>query len=100
MTPVPTTPAAISFLDFLRLRYLAIEVPGFVGGFAPSVVREAFRGNPRGPSAAPRFDEYWRSHLLETTRAMPFPGLVRRRNPLERTKKSKIGVEAKKKNLK
>ncbi len=35
MAPAPATAPTISFLDFLRLRYLAIEVPGFVELLAP-----------------------------------------------------------------
>ncbi|MEO9180527.1 MAG: hypothetical protein ABI298_02630, partial [Acidimicrobiales bacterium] len=42
LTATMVQPPTISFLDFLRLRYLAIEVPGFVSLLAPALVREAF----------------------------------------------------------
>ncbi len=100
MTPVPTTPAAISFLDFLRLRYLAIEVPGFVVLLAPALVREAF-ATPEGAERwHARFDEYWLSHFLELQEAMALRPDLFAEEPLEPDEEIKIEVEAKKKNLK
>jgi hypothetical protein len=70
ITSVTTVPPTISFLDFLRLRYLAVEVPGFVTLLAPALVREAF-ATPEGAERwHARFDEYWLSHFFELEEAM------------------------------
>jgi len=79
MTPVPTTPAAISFLDFLRLRYLAMR---FRASWCCWHRRwfEKHSRHPRAPSAGTRGLTSIAEPLLRTTRGDgPSPGLVRRR---------------------
>ena len=99
----PATPPTISFLDFLRLRYLAIEVPGFVTLLAPASVREAF-ATPEGAERwHARFEEYWMSHFFELEEAMALrPDLFAEAplEPDEPDEEVEIEVEAKKKNLK
>ena len=100
MTPEPATAPAISFLDFLRLRYLAIEVPDFVALLAPALVREAF-ATPEGDERwRARFDEFWLSHFFELQEAMGLRPDLFADEPLEPDEKIEIEVEAKKKNLK
>jgi hypothetical protein len=97
--PVPASPA-ISFLDFLRLRYLAAEVPGFVSLISPSLVREAF-ATPEGAERwRARFDDYWLSHFFELQEAMALRPDLFAEEPLEPEPEVKKEVEAKKKNLK
>jgi hypothetical protein len=97
--PVATQPV-ISFLDFLRLRYLAVEVPGFVSLIAPSLVREAFASPEGAEQWRARFDEYWLSHFFELQEAMALRPDLFAEEPLEPEPDVKIEVEAKKKNLK
>jgi hypothetical protein len=100
IAPFPTTPPTISFLDFLRLRYLAIEVPGFVELLAPALVRDAFATPEGGERWRARFDEYWLSHFFELQEAMALRPDLFAEAPLEPDEEIKIEVEAKKKNLK
>jgi hypothetical protein len=100
MTPEPATAPPISFLDFLRLRYLAIEVPGFVSLLAPGLIREAF-ATPEGDEQwHARFDEFWLSHFFELQEAMGLRPDLFAEEPLEPDETVEIVVEAKKKNLK
>ena len=70
VTSVTAPPPAIPFLDFLRLRFLAVEVPGFVALLAPALVRDAF-ATPEGALRwHARFDEYWLSHFFDLQEAM------------------------------
>jgi hypothetical protein len=100
ITPVTAPPPAISFLDFLRLRFLAIEVPGFVALLAPALVREAFASPEGAQRWQARFDEYWLSHFFELQEAMALRPDLFAEAPLEPDEEIKIEVEAKKKNLK
>ena len=87
-------------MDFLRLRYLAIEVPGFVALLAPALVREAF-ATPEGAERwHARFDDYWMSHVFELEEAMALRPDLFAEAPLEPDEEVEIEVEAKKKNLK
>jgi hypothetical protein len=100
---IPSAPAvapAISFVDFLRLRYLAIEVPGFVALLAPSSVREAFASPEGAEQWHSRFDEFWMSHFIELQEAMALRPDLFAEAPLEPDEEPEIQVEAKKKNLK
>lgn len=100
MTAVTAVSPTISFLDFLRLRYLAIEVPGFVALLAPALVREAF-ATPEGAERwHARFDEYWLSHFFELEEAMALRPDLFAEEPLEPDEEVEILVETKKKNLK
>ena len=100
VTPVTAAPPAIPFLDFLRLRFLAVEVPGFVALLAPSLVRDAF-ATPEGALRwHARFDEYWLSHFFDLQEAMALRPDLFAEAPLEPDEETKIEVEAKKKNLK
>jgi hypothetical protein len=100
MTSPPPRAPAISFLDFLRLRYLAVEVPGFVALLAPALVREAF-ATPEGAERwHARFDEYWMSHFFELQEAMALRPDLFAEEPLEPDAEPEIQVEYKKKNLK
>jgi hypothetical protein len=100
MAPDPATAPPISFLDFLRLRFLAIEVPGFAALLAPGVVREAF-ATPEGDERWHRaFDEFWLSHFFELQEAMGLRPDLFAEEPLEPDENREIEVEAKKKNLK
>jgi hypothetical protein len=100
ITSVSAAPPTISFLDFLRLRFLAIEVPGFAALVAPALVREAF-ATPEGAERwHARFDEYWLSHFLELEEAMALRPDLFAEEPLEPDEEIKIEVETKKKNLK
>ena len=100
ITPVTAPPPAISFLDFLRLRFLAIEVPGFVALLAPALVRDAF-DTPEGAARwHARFDEYWLSHFFDLQEAMALRPDLFAEAPLEPDEEVEIEVEAKKKNLK
>jgi hypothetical protein len=100
ITAVTAVPPTISFLDFLRLRYLAIEVPGFVALLAPALVREAF-ATPEGAERwHARFDEYWLSHFFDLQEAMALRPDLFAEAPLEPDEETEIEVEAKKKNLK
>ena len=100
MVPAPALAPSISFLDFLRLRYLAIEVPGFVELLAPALVREAF-ATPEGAERwHARFGEYWLSHFFELQEAMALRPDLFAEVPLEPDEEIEIEVEAKKKNLK
>jgi hypothetical protein len=100
LTPPVPTPPAISFLDFLRLRYLAAEVPGFVGLITPALVREAFASPDGAERWRARFDEYWLSHFFELQEAMALRPDLFAEEPLEPEPETRIEVEAKKKNLK
>jgi hypothetical protein len=97
--PVPTRPV-ISFLDFLRLRYLAAEVPGFATLIAPALVREAFSSPEGAERWRARFDDYWLSHFFELQEAMALRPDLFAEEPLEPEPEVKIEVKAKKKNLK
>ncbi len=97
--PVPASPA-ISFLDFLRLRYLSVEVPGFVSLLSPPLVREAFASPEGAQRWRDRFDEYWLSHFFELQEAMALRPDLFAEEPLEPESEMRIEVEAKKKNLK
>jgi hypothetical protein len=100
ITAVTAIPPTISFLDFLRLRFLAIEVPGFVALLAPALVREAF-ATPEGAERwHARFDEYWLSHFFELEEAMALRPDLFAEEPLEPDEEIEIEVETKKKNLK
>ncbi|MGD0851968.1 MAG: hypothetical protein ABSA07_01255 [Acidimicrobiales bacterium] len=100
ITAVTAAPPTIAFLDFLRLRYLAIEVPGFVALLAPALVREAF-ATPEGAERwHARFDEYWLSHFFELEEAMALRPDLFVEEPLEPDEEVEILVETKKKNLK
>jgi hypothetical protein len=100
IAPVSAPSPPISFLDFLRLRYLAVEVPGFVALLAPALVREAF-ATPEGAERwHARFDEYWLSHFFELQEAMALRPDLFAEEPLEPDEKVEIEVETKKKNLK
>jgi hypothetical protein len=99
----PATPPAISFVDFLRLRYLAIEVPDFITLLAPALVREAFATPEGNEQWHARFDEFCLSHFFELQEAMGLrPDLFAEAplEPLEPDEIIEIEVEAKKKNLK
>jgi hypothetical protein len=100
LTPPVATQPAISFLDFLRLRYLAVEVPGFVTLITPSLVREAFASPEGADRWRASFDEYWLSHFFELQEAMALRPDLFAEEPLEPEPEVKIEVEAKKKNLK
>ncbi len=101
---VTTVPPTISFLDFLRLRYLAVEVPGFVTLLAPALVREAF-ATPEGAERwHARFDEYWLSHFFELEEAMALRPDLFAEEALETEdepdEETEFEVNTKKKNLK
>ena len=96
----PAAPPTISFLDFLRLRYLAVEVPGFVALLAPGSVREAFASPDGAERWHARFDEYWMSHYFEFEEAMALRPDLFAEAPLEPDEEVEIEVTAKKKNLK
>lgn len=100
MTAEPATAPAISFLDFLRLRYLAIEVPGFVALLAPALVQEAFATPEGAEKWRATFDEYWLSHIFELHEAMALRPDLFAEEPLEPGEIIEIEVETKKKNLK
>ncbi len=97
--PAPARPA-ICFLDFLRLRYLAAEVPGFVALLSPSLVRDAFASRDGAQRWRTRFDEYWLSHFFELQEAMALRPDLFAEEPLEPEHEMETEVEAKKKNLK
>ena len=100
VTSVTAPPPAIPFLDFLRLRFLAVEVPGFVALLAPALVRDAF-ATPEGALRwHARFDEYWLSHFFDLQEAMALRPDLFAEAPLEPDQEVEIEVEAKKKNLK
>ncbi|MGB8197841.1 MAG: hypothetical protein WCF25_12625 [Acidimicrobiales bacterium] len=98
--PIAPTAPTISFLDFLRLRYLAIEVPGFVSVLAPALVREAFASSEGAERWHARFDEYWLDHVIELDEAMALRPDLFSEAPLEPDEEIKFEVKAKKKNLK
>jgi hypothetical protein len=100
LTPLVVQTPTISFLDFLRLRYLAIEVPGFVLLLAPALVREAFASPEGADSWRARFDEYWMSHFMELQEAMALRPDLFAEEPLEHEDLEEFEVETKKKNLK
>jgi hypothetical protein len=100
IAPSPASPPTISFIDFLRLRYLAIEVPGFVELLAPALVREAFATPEGGERWHTRFDAYWLNHFFELQEAMALRPDLFAEAPLEPDEEVVIEVEAKKKNLK
>jgi hypothetical protein len=100
IVPIAPTAPPISFLDFLRLRYLAIEVPGFVSLLAPALVREAFASPEGAERWHARFDDYWMSHVLELDEAMALRPDLFAEAPLEPDEEVEIEVETKKKNLK
>jgi len=100
IAPTTAPPPTISFLDFLRLRFLAVEVPGFVALLAPAIVRDAF-ATPEGAARwHARFDEYWLSHFFELQEAMALRPDLFAEAPLEPDEETEFEVEAKKKNLK
>lgn len=101
---MPASAAAaptISFMDFLRLRYLATEVPGFVTLLAPASVRDAFASPEGADRWHERFQEYWMSHFFELEEAMALRPDLFVEAPLEpdeeTDQESEIEVEAKKK---
>ena len=100
VTPVTAAPPAIPFLDFLRLRFLAVEVPGFVALLAPALVRDAF-ATPEGALRwHARFDEYWLSHFFDLQEAMALRPDLFAEAPLIPDEETEFEVEVKKKNLK
>jgi hypothetical protein len=100
LTPPVALQPVISFVDFLRLRYLAAEVPGFVALIAPSLVREAFASPEGAERWRTHFDEYWLSHFFELQEAMALRPDLFAEEPLEPEPEERIEVNAKKKNLK
>jgi hypothetical protein len=98
--PLGPSAPTISFLDFLRLRYLAVEVPGFVALLAPALVRDAFTSPEGAERWHARFDDYWTSHVLELDEAMALRPDLFAEAPLEPDEEIEIEVESKKKNLK
>lgn len=100
ITPAPPTSPAISFLDFLRLRYLVVEVPGLVELMAPASVRDAFASPEGAERWHARFDEYWMSHVFELQEAMALRPDLFAEAPLEMDEETEIELESKKKNLK
>jgi hypothetical protein len=100
IVPIAPSPPTISFLDFLRLRYLAIEVPGFVSILAPALVREAFASPEGAERWHARFDDYWLDHVIELDEAMALRPDLFDEAPLEPDEEVEIVVKAKKKNLK
>jgi hypothetical protein len=67
---VVTHSPAISYEDYLRLRYLAKEVPGMEDLVSPSRMREAF-DSPEGAEAwRASFEEFRQEHLQEFETAM------------------------------
>jgi hypothetical protein len=98
--PAPASAPTISFLDFLRLRYLAIEVPGFVELLAPALVREAFATPDGAEHWHARFDGYWMSHFFELQEAMALRPDLFAEAPLEPDEETEFEVKGKKKNLK
>ncbi len=97
--PAPTKPV-ISFLDFLRLRYLAAEVPGLESLISPALVRDAFSSTEGAERWRARFDEYWLSHFFELQEAMALRPDLFAEEPLEPEPEEQKEVESKKKNLK
>ncbi len=95
----PTAPA-IEFTDFVRLRYLAVEVPGFVALLAPGFVRDAFASPEGAQRWHARFDEYWSNHFFELQEAMALRPDLFAEEPLEPDDEGDEEVEVKKKNLK
>jgi len=100
LTSLVVQPPTISFLDFLRLRYIAIEVPGFVSLLAPALVREAYASPEGAESWRARFDEYWMRHFMELQEAMALRPDLFAEEPLEHEDLEEFEVETKKKNLK
>ncbi len=100
LSPIMVQSPTISFFDFLRLRYLAIEVPGFVSLLAPSIVREAFATTEGAERWRARFDEYWMSHIVELEEAMVLRPDLFAEEPLEHEDLEEFEVKTKKKNLK
>ena len=96
----PAAAPTISFLDFLRLRYLAIEVPGFVALLAPASIRDAFASPEGAERWHARFDEYCMSHVLEIEEAMALRPDLFAEAPLKPDAEPEFEVESKKKNLK
>lgn len=68
--PWPIRRPPISFIDFLRLRYLAVEVPDLVGVIAPGLIREAFASPDGAERWREHFDEFWSSHYFKIQEAM------------------------------
>lgn len=66
----PVRHPPISFIDFLRLRYLAVEVPGLVSVIAPESVRPAFTSHEEAVQWRQSFDEFWFDHYFEIQEAM------------------------------
>jgi hypothetical protein len=97
--PAPAKPV-ISFLDFLRLRYLAAEVPGLESLMSPALVRDAFSSPEGAERWRARFDEYWLSHFFELQEAMALRPDLFAEEPLEPEPEEQKEVESKKKNLK
>jgi hypothetical protein len=97
--PVATSPV-ISFLDFLRLRFLAVEVPGFESLITPALVRDAFSSPEGADRWRARFDEYWMSHFFELQEAMALRPDLFAEEPLETEEQEEKIDEPKKKNLK
>jgi hypothetical protein len=100
LTPPIAAQPVISFHDFLRLRYLAAEVPGFVSLITPALVREAFASPEGAERWRSHFDEYWLSHFFELQEAMSLRPDLFAEAPLEPDEEIEFEVKAKKKNLK
>lgn len=90
-------PPAISFLDFVRLRYLALEVPDFAALLSPSGRQEAFASLGGAERWRARFDEYWMSHDVKLHDAMALRPDLFAEPPLETEEESEIEVDVKKK---
>ena len=104
---VPTSRATapgISFVDLVRLRYLAVEVPDLAALSSPTVIREAFASLEGGERWRSLFDEYWISHFVEFHEAMALrPDLFAEpslETDQETHEETEIEVEVKKKNPK
>ena len=96
----PMRRAAISFSDFLGLRYLVVEVPGLATATTPDAIREAFSSPDGAEDWREHFEELWFEHFFEIQEAMARRPDLFEQSSLEEPDFDEKSVEAKKKNLK
>lgn len=84
--PWTTSRAPISFSDFQRLCYLAVEVPGIAPALAPDMIREAFASPEGAVRWRENFNELWFNHFFEIQEVMALRPDLFEESPLEEPK--------------
>ena len=89
---------AISYRDFLRLRFLAKEIPGLASLLTPSRMKKVFETRQAADEWRASFEEFRRNHLIEFDIVMDLEPALFDDDPPEKSEvENEKGVESKKK---